>query len=145
MRDERAIGRAPDIECAPESKAIEEIEPAFDDEPIAEFRGTFIIDFSANHDRVMSAFGHPGETHAELFRENRAGDLDETEVVDIVHDGSAVGIEKHDLHVGGNAGNLELAHGGGDYRRDILKIESEKSAVPGRLPLGREACSKFVP
>lgn len=104
--DERAVGRAANLEGAPKAEAVHAFEPAVHDELVAEDGGLAVVDLGADYDRVDVRAGHVHEAHAELLGEQSARDLDEAEVGDVVDDGGAVGVEKHDLHGDFDAGSF---------------------------------------
>ena len=108
--DERGGGGSANLEGAPKAEPVHAFEPAVDDEVVAEDGGFAVVDFGADDDGVNVGAGHFHEAHAELPGEEGAGDFDEAEVGDVVDDGGAVGVEKHDLH-----GDFELRsfRGGG--------------------------------
>ena len=82
----RLIGRADDSKRTPETDALEPVEPAFDDELIAQFRPAPIIDLRPDDDRISFALGHLDKRQSQFFGEERARDFDETQVGDVVDD-----------------------------------------------------------
>src|SRR4029450_1644253 len=55
------------------------------------------------HCRMPVVFGHLLEGETEFFGKKRTRDLDETQIGDVRDDTSAIGIEKHHLHLRANA------------------------------------------
>ena len=100
LHDEGVVAAAANLERAPEAHPLDGLEPAMDDQDVAEHRGLAVIDLRADDDRVLLALRHRAQPHADLLGKQRARDLDETEVRDVMHDRGAVGVEKHDLRLG---------------------------------------------
>src|SRR6202140_1642423 len=115
--DQRIIFRTNDAECAPKSRPFQLVEPAFDHESIAEFGGASIVDLSAHDDGIFFVFDHLREAEAEFLSEQRPSDLDEAQIGDVVHDASAIGIEKHYSHFGANAWRIGGEHAEQSFRK----------------------------
>ena len=101
--NERFINRPHNPECAPKPNPLEPIEPAFDNEPIAQLRRLAVIDFGPDNHRILLVFGHLRQAEPELFREESPRDFNKAQIGDVMDDGGAVGIEEHHLHVGADA------------------------------------------
>jgi hypothetical protein len=97
LDDQCLVAAAANLECAPKAHALDGLETAMDYEDIAQYGGFPVIDLRADDDRVLLALGHGAQAHADLLGQQRAGDLDEAQIGDIVDHGSAVRVEEHDL------------------------------------------------
>jgi hypothetical protein len=96
--DEGVIRRAANLEPAPEANAFELLQPAIDAQPVAQFRGTPIVNLSPHDHWISVCLGHFDQFHAEVFREQSARHLDESQVSDVVHNRAAVRVEEHNLN-----------------------------------------------
>ena len=121
FRDQRVISRPHDAEGAPKPDPLELVEPAFDHEPVAQFRRAAVIDLGPDDHRILLVLGHLREAEPELFGEKGPRDFDEAQVGDVMNDGGAVRIEEHHLHVGADARRAFVQHAKPSFRKRSLK------------------------
>ena len=108
--DQRVVLWALDAECAPEPRALCAIEPGLYPWRVAESCCASIIDLGADHNRIRFLLCHLYDREAELLREVCARYLDEAQIRNIGHNASAIGVEKHYLHVCANTGSHGRFH-----------------------------------
>ena len=106
------------LEGAPEAHPLDAIHPAMDQELVGENRRALVVDFRAEDDGKELIGGHVGEAHSKLLGEQRARDLNEAEVGNIVHDARTIGIEEKDLNLGLNARCLRVVGSVGQWHRE---------------------------
>src|SRR4029077_13550224 len=99
LRDKRVVLRSCDPKSAPEPRAFHLIEPTLNHQPISEFGRAAIINLRTYHHGICLLFSHFRQAKAEFFGQVCARNLNKTQISDVRHDASAVGIEKHHLHV----------------------------------------------
>ncbi len=99
LRNQLVVLRSCDPKSAPEPDTFHLIEPALNYQPISEFRRAAIINLRAYHHGISLLFSHFCQTEAEFLGQMCARDLDEAQIRDVRNHASAVGIEKHHLHV----------------------------------------------
>src|SRR3954451_17476973 len=73
--DENAVGPSHDSEGAPKPTSLELVEPSLDDKFVAKFRGSPVINFCPDDDRVFLVTGHLGEAKPQLFGQQSARDF----------------------------------------------------------------------
>src|SRR5207253_3220234 len=101
--DQCIIARSNDFEAAPESSAVQLVQPSIYHELVRQLGGAAIVNFRADDDGISLSFGHFRQSQAELFREKSPGGFDKTQVGDVVHDSTAIRIEKHHLQFSANS------------------------------------------
>src|SRR6266480_623545 len=99
LRNQRVVLRSCDPKSAPEPRTFYLIEPTLNHQPISKFSRTAIINLRTYHHGICLLFSHFGQAKAEFFGQMCARDLNETQISDVRHDASAVGVEKHHLHI----------------------------------------------
>ncbi len=138
---ERFIDGPHDPEGAPKPDPLELVEPAFDHEPVAQFRRAAVIDLGPDDDRILLVFGHLGEAEPELFGQKGPRDFDEAQVGDVMNDGGAVRIEEHHLHVGADAGRAFVQHAKPSFRKRSLKQRNCLMVGTARCGVRRGICA----
>src|SRR5207249_2517723 len=103
LGDQHVICWTCDLESTPEPHALHPVQPTFNHELISKFGRSAIINLCSHDYRIPMVLGHLSKRKTEFFGEKRARDLDETQIGDIRNDTSAIGIEKHHLHLCANA------------------------------------------
>ena len=136
FRDERFINRPHNPERAPKPNPFEPVEPAFDNEAIAQLRGLAVIDFGPDNHRILLVFGHLRQAEPELFGEKSSRDFNEAQIGDVMNDGGAVRIEEHHLHVGADARRAFVQHAKPSFRKRSLKQRNCRRRSTGILPVG---------
>src|SRR5437016_11685110 len=99
LRNQYVVLRSCDPKSAPELRAFHLIESTLDHQPISKFGRAAIINLRTYHHGICLPFSHFGQAKSELFGQMCARDLNKTQISDVRHDASAVGVEKHHLHV----------------------------------------------
>jgi len=61
-------------------------------------------------EEVVRLASHLDQFHTKIFGEEGAGDFDETQVSDVVHDAANISVEEHDLHLGLDTGGVSSRH-----------------------------------
>ena len=110
LGDQRVVLWTRDAECAPEPRALCAIQPALNHQPVAEPCRASIIDLGADHNRIRFLLRHLHDREPELLREVCARYLDEAQIRNIGYNASAIGVEKHHLHVCANTGGHGRFH-----------------------------------
>jgi hypothetical protein len=95
--DESVIRGPANLEPAPEANALELFQPAINAQPVAQFRGTPVVNLSPHDHWISLCLGHFDQLHSELFGEKSARRFDESQVSDVMHNPAAVRVEKHHL------------------------------------------------
>jgi hypothetical protein len=113
--DEGSIGGARHFEGAPETHPLHGVHPSLHDQFVADGGGAAVIDLSADDHGEQLGLRYVGEAHADLVAEESAGDFDEAEVGNIVHDPGAIGVEEHDLDFGFKGGRFVMRVGHAFY------------------------------
>jgi hypothetical protein len=121
IRDERFIDGAQDSERAPKPDPLEPVEPAFDDEAVAQPGRAPVIDLGPDDHWVFLILGHLGEAKSELLGEMSSRDFDKTQVGNVMNHGGAIRIEEHHLHVSADAGRAFVQHAKPSFRKRSLK------------------------
>ena len=110
LGDQCVVLWARDPECTPEPRSLCAIQPAFNHQLVTEPCRAPIIDLSPGHNRIGFLLRHLHDGEPELLRQVCASDLDETQIRDVGYNASAVGVEKHHLHVCANTGSHGQFH-----------------------------------
>jgi len=98
IRDSRVVIRPNDTEIAPEPDPIDSIEPAFDQQSIAQGGWPAVIDLGPDYNGIPVRLRHLAQSESELLRQKRSRDFNKPQVGDIVDDTTAIGVEEHHLH-----------------------------------------------
>ena len=110
LGDQRVVLWTRDAECAPEPRALCAIQPALNHQPVAEPCRASIIDLGADHDGIRFLLRHLHDREPELLRKVCARYLNEAQIRNIGYNASAIGVEKHYLHVCANTGGHGQFH-----------------------------------
>jgi hypothetical protein len=100
FRNQAIVSWSSNVKGAAKTCPSEVFELPENQQLIAEAGGLFVIDLNSDDDREKAGAGQRGKVHAELFRKQRAPDLDKSQVGEIVHDCRAISVKEHYLHFG---------------------------------------------
>ena len=98
------------MERAPEPRAFYAIQPPLNHKSVAELRRLSVVNLGADDDRVRLLLRHLHELKPKLLSKVCARDLDEAQIGNIRYNTSAIGVEKHYLHVCVNTGDHGQFH-----------------------------------